>query len=240
MIASAIALIWSTLRIGRVAWVDAWPWILLGVGAAAAFGALVVQSYAPPGPNLVERAMAIEAEPVLVMAGIGLTTFGTAFWFDFGDDDSGRPSDWWIALIAFGIVLLLIGVLRTFARAEHRQNDPLEEAAGVAQRARRAAAAAEEAVAAARATPNPAGSAPSLPAIAMVVDTRALASEAERLADRSLEFPACPPELLQTIRHFASEAERSRDFVEQRLKRDRNRPRWIGGEIGEADQGTTP
>ena len=217
-VASAIALVWSTLRIAEIPWADAWPWILFGIGALSAFGALVVQSYAPPGPNLIERAMRTDAEPILVIAGIGIAGLGTAFWFDFGDDDSGRPSDWWIVLVAAGIVLLLIGVLRTFAKSGDNDDDWLDEVANLVSRTHRAAEVAVETVRTVQS--RGAASAPTSVASMQALADRATAkaADARELEADAKRLSGSQQELLRRLRKLALDAEEDHKSVLARRK----------------------
>ncbi|NND74179.1 MAG: hypothetical protein HKN44_04155 [Ilumatobacter sp.] len=116
---------------------DIAPWLFGGGAALCLMLALVAISYAPPGPNWIERIAGIDGASVLLIIGAAMTAYGTLGLFDFGSE-GGDPSNWWVALVAAGFVIALVGIAR---------GDEQDEAADVLRSsARDAARSAREAV----------------------------------------------------------------------------------------------
>lgn len=149
---AAIFILIAVLAIGGIPWETARPWVLLAIGLLLALTALVVQSYAPPGPNLIERALTVDIEPILIVIGSVLTLIGTIYWFDFGSNNP-QPNRWWVALIGAGLLILIVGVLRTVDPAQdievdstfHRIEQAAKRAKRVGREASKAKTAAEKA-----------------------------------------------------------------------------------------------
>ncbi|MEM8925723.1 MAG: hypothetical protein AAGD35_19640 [Actinomycetota bacterium] len=220
-----VLVVGALLRIAEVAWSDAWPWILLGIGAAALFGALVVQSYAPPGPNLIERAMKTEAEPLLVVLGIGLVAIGTGYWFDFGSNDADSPSNWWIVVIGIGVVVLMVGVLRTYSGA--RTAADISWFQEVHAHRRRVDRMAGAVVGSATDVGGISGVGQATIAdgarlVAAVADKQA---RAERLVEEAEKLRALQSDLRAMSRTLAQEAESDRDHARKILASARNQRR---------------
>lgn len=132
---SAMSATIAVLAIGGISWQKAWPWALLVASVLLALVALAVQSYAPPGPNFVERALAVQIEPVLIISGAGLTLLGTLFWFDLDSRGPKDPSNWWLAPIAIGLLLLTVGVIRIVSPAEEVDDPTIQTIRSLAARA---------------------------------------------------------------------------------------------------------
>ncbi|MGI9603170.1 MAG: hypothetical protein ACR2QE_14885 [Acidimicrobiales bacterium] len=109
---SAVFFVMAIVGIGNVEFDTVLPWLWLVIAVVVFLLALVAFSFAPPGPNFIEKALAIDGASVLIMIGIGMTAVGSLAMFDFGDDDAQTPSLWWTVLIVAGIVVFLVGMQR--------------------------------------------------------------------------------------------------------------------------------
>lgn len=116
------------------------PW--LAAGGAAAFGvlALMAISYAPPGPNWVQRIAGIDGRMLLAVVGLAIVAVGTLRYFDYGATGT-PPSQWWLAVVALGLLVTLSG-----AGAPTESRRP-PKAAEAVEHARRAAELAGQALA---------------------------------------------------------------------------------------------
>ncbi|MEM7322625.1 MAG: hypothetical protein AAF531_06035 [Actinomycetota bacterium] len=90
---------------------DVWPYLLAAAAVLLLVLALMAISYAPPGPNWIHRIAGIDGRALLVMVGIAVVVLGTLQFFEYGSDGS-PPSDWWLTVVAAGLLIGLIGLSR--------------------------------------------------------------------------------------------------------------------------------
>lgn len=130
VIIAAVSVLLAVIALTGYEWADLAPWVLGAFGGVCVIGALMAFSYAPPGPNWIERIAGIDGGTVLVLLGGSMTVFGTFGLFDF-NTESEDPSVWWVALVAAGVILLLVGVARERPGDPHRALPPPDPATRV-------------------------------------------------------------------------------------------------------------
>lgn len=125
--------------LGVLAVIDGWdlsladvtPWVLGGLSLVAAIIALMFFSYAPPGPNWVQRLAGIDGRGLLIMVGVAIVALGTLEFFDYRDGQ--EPGLGWLAIVGVGLLIGLIGIGRQ-PRSRRDHTATLWEAARHARR----------------------------------------------------------------------------------------------------------
>ncbi len=84
------------------------PWLLALGAIVFAVLSLIALSYAPPGPNWVQRIAGIDGRLLLAVVGLAVVALATLRYFDYGDTGA-PPSQWWLALVALGLLITLAG-----------------------------------------------------------------------------------------------------------------------------------
>jgi hypothetical protein len=128
----------AVMSIWDVSFVDVIPWLLTLGAVIFAILTLMAVSYAPPGPNWVQRIAGVDGRVLLSMLGLFIVLFATAEYFDF-EVGEAPPSDWWLALAAIGLLIGLAGT-NPPRTAKRRLRPTADDAAAHANRALESAA----------------------------------------------------------------------------------------------------
>lgn len=180
----------ATMALWDLAFSDVWPVLLAGCALLLLMLALMAISYAPPGPNWIHRIAGIDGRALLVMIGIAVVVLGTLQFFEYGSDGS-PPSDWWLGVVAIGLLIGLIGLSgnRRGVRpvADGQGESTADKVRTAARRARRHSTEAEEARRRAELAATDEDNAQYREAARAAAAADSAAEKAERAADRAAE-----------------------------------------------------
>lgn len=119
IIAMVLAVL-AIVSIWHLSFDDVFPWLLTLFALVFAVLALMAFSYAPPGPNWVQRIAGVDGRVLLAMLGLIIVLYATLEYFDF---EAGEvpPSDWWLGLTAVGLLIGLAGTKPPRTVKRHRR-----------------------------------------------------------------------------------------------------------------------